>query len=218
MTSPEAPSPGADDFDPKSHVWDGQTWWTLDFGNWWDGHRWRPRTAMSDLSRVTSRAWSWPLIWIAFIPVVTVSLTLALTVQITHSDACVGVGWMGGDYWCEPGPTALALAPGILNLVPIVGLLSRNPKTRLAALVAAILGAFRLALPLVALLMGASSTPYAPGPRVDIGVSMINPSFPNGLVVLGLSILLWLATFVAIALIAIFHLGDRKGVTGQVTA
>lgn len=109
---------------------------------------------------------------------------------------------MGGDYWCQPLPIALALTPGILNLVPIGWLLSHDPKTRVAALVAMVLGALRLIVPLIALLVGLRATPFAPGPRVGVGVSMINPSYPNDLGVVGLSILLWVMTFVAIVVIA----------------
>jgi hypothetical protein len=40
---PDAPGPGSDDFDPKSHYWDGKTWWSsADKQWWWDGLHWRP--------------------------------------------------------------------------------------------------------------------------------------------------------------------------------
>lgn len=41
------PGPASDDFDPKSHIWDGRQWWTLDRQFWWDGARWQPQ----DISR-----------------------------------------------------------------------------------------------------------------------------------------------------------------------
>jgi hypothetical protein len=39
----DAPGPGADDFNPKNHIWDGTSWWTLDRSHWWDGNRWQSR-------------------------------------------------------------------------------------------------------------------------------------------------------------------------------
>jgi hypothetical protein len=44
------PGPGADDFDPKRHIWDGSTWWTLDRRRWWDGYRWQPTGSAAALA------------------------------------------------------------------------------------------------------------------------------------------------------------------------
>ena len=156
--------------------------------------------------------WGWPLGWIALIPVVTVTLTLITMDQISHTDACVGGGFIGGDYWCQPVPVALSLTPGILNLVPIVWLWSKNPKTRLAASVATILGAVRLVVPLMFVFAGMVTTDFAEGAQVVIGTGPFEPVFPNNnsLEPLLVSIMLWLATFVAIAVIASVHLGESK--------
>jgi len=39
----EWPGAGSDDFDPKSHIWDGREWWTSDRQFWWDGFQWQSR-------------------------------------------------------------------------------------------------------------------------------------------------------------------------------
>jgi hypothetical protein len=120
--------------------------------------------------------------------------------------------YFGGDYYCRPLPVVLALAPGLLNLIPIFWLRSTSPKTRFAAAVATILGALRLAVPVIAVFAGAVNTEVAEGPRADISTAVLMPVFPNnnsfGVTVV--SLVLWLATFVAIAVIARLDIGGRE--------
>lgn len=214
----ETPGPGSDDFDPRNHTWDGDTWWTPGRTAWWDGHHWQPSSVqkpssvhMSDqiLVSKTSASWKRPLVWIAWTPLATVILTLLITDRITHTDMCVSRGgnWFVADYWCPPVPIALALSPGVLNLIPILWLRSADPKTRLAAVVGLILGALRLVLPVIGVFAGAANTDFAPGPQVEVG-----PGFPNGSLnpwfPFVVSLPLWLATFVAIAVIGKRHLDE----------
>lgn len=46
------PEPGSDDFDPKSHFWDGDTWWTSDRLFWWNGVLWESRNVPHKPARV----------------------------------------------------------------------------------------------------------------------------------------------------------------------
>ena len=123
-----------------------------------------------------------PLLWILFLPIITVPATLWLTPPGGPLGVCRNVerDFIGGSAFCPTGSLLLALSPGLLNLVPILWLSSRNQETRRAALAATILGGLRLVVPAVAVL--ASSTDgynriiwgFTAGPNSDSpDVSMI---------------------------------------------
>jgi hypothetical protein len=165
----------------------------------------------------SSGQWGWPLLYIVLVPVVTVPLTLWLTGLMIKTDACVSqAAFIGGEAVCQPGPLLLALAPGLLNLAPILWLWSHDPKTRFAAITATILGGLRLIVPALAVVATAQSDAclmagqegclvYSgitqPGDYIHWGLA---PAMPNSesLFVLGLSFSLWLVTLIAIPVIA----------------
>src|SRR5579871_6060099 len=56
-------------------------------------------------------------------------------------------GLFGPEIRCTRGAALLTLAPGVLNLVPALWLLSRRRRVRLAGLGATVLGALRMIVP-----------------------------------------------------------------------
>jgi len=172
------------------------------------------------------RFWIWPLFWILLIPFVTVPLTRALTSSLVGTDACIPIAitsgypvpGTGGETWsCPAGFVLLTLAPGLLNFVPILWLRSRIAKTRLAAVVATILGGIRLMVPAAAVLIApvpAHTLSVPPGPRGYVGEYLFLEPFPNnvsfvtgaqnfglGSGVVLISVGLWMTTFIAIGLV-----------------
>jgi hypothetical protein len=155
-----------------------------------------------------SRKWLSPLLWILFIPFITVPLTLAITSMIIGTGACVPLD-QGIDYEilsCNAASILLALAPGLLNLGTLLWLRSGSSKTRLAAIVATILGGLRLLVPVVGAFTQASPD-FVPRPPPGLRGYVLNaylnspaPDNSAGYVtVVGIG--LWLATFIAIALL-----------------
>jgi hypothetical protein len=168
------------------------------------------------------------MLWIILAPIVTVPSTWALTTVVIGTNACNPIvepfTLFGGPsgYSCEVGPLLTALAPGLLNLAPILWLRSRNLKTRVAAITATILGAVRLAFPAVAMVViasdhsvNASSLGALPcnGGCTYVLSSWLLPAFPNsGTFVIGdqwvalvanfdllaISVLMWVLTFVVL--------------------
>jgi hypothetical protein len=137
--------------------------------------------------------WHWLFVWITFIPVVTIPVTAVLTDRIAYGipGACqVTPGFFGAVPECPRTAILLMLTPGLLNLVPLWWLLSRDPKTRLAALAAGSLGLLRLVVPATAVLASQDGAQ-------TIG-SFLWTGFPNagyGPPFALLGIALWLATF-----------------------
>ncbi|MFQ5879929.1 MAG: hypothetical protein ACE5IZ_07155 [Dehalococcoidia bacterium] len=81
-----------------------------------------------------TRPWGWPFLWILLIPIVTVPWHGILLEDLGR-----------GRYPVEDVlPT---LAPGLLNLVAFLWVLSPERRTQYAALVAGILGSVRLVVP-----------------------------------------------------------------------
>jgi len=171
------------------------------------------------------------MLWIVLAPIVTVPSTWALTTFIIGTNACNPIvepfTFLGpSGYSCQVGPLLTALAPGLLNLAPILWLRSRNPKTRVAAITATTLGVVRLAFPALAMVViagdhsvSASSLGALPcnGGCTYVLSSWLLPAFPNSgtyligdqwvaLVanfdVLAISVLMWLLTFVVLIAMA----------------
>jgi len=96
---------------------------------------------------------------------------------------------IGLDATCPVGITLIALAPGLLNLVPIWWLRASDTRTRSAAKWASVLGGLRLVMPAIAVMLSGSS-----GAIVATGII---GTFPNAgsQAVLVISLLLWLSTF-----------------------
>ena len=98
---------------------------------------------------------NWPLLWIVLTPIVTVPLTQFAAAAIIGS-CTLQEGFIGATWSCPTGPVLLALSPGLLNLVPVFRLFSRDPTTRGAAVAATILGGLRLLVPVVNVLATAT--------------------------------------------------------------
>jgi hypothetical protein len=150
---------------------------------------------------MSSRKWLSPLLWILFIPFLTVPLTLAVTSNIIGAGACVAL--TSATLSCPAASILLALAPGLLNFGTLLWLPSGSSKTRLAAIVATILGGLRLLVPVVGAFTEAAPDfvpPPPPGLRGYVSNAYLNPQAPNNEAgyVFAVSIGLWLATFVVI--------------------
>jgi hypothetical protein len=137
--------------------------------------------------------WYWPLVWIALVPIVTIPLTAVMTDRIAFGirGACEVIPSFFGAYAnCPGGVILLMLTPGLLNLVPLLWLRSVHRKTRAAATWASSLGALRLLVPAIAVLVSPAGASVSGGfmwtgfPNAGYG-----PSFE--LISLGL----WLTTF-----------------------
>jgi hypothetical protein len=105
-----------------------------------DGH------AHAALAAIQSRLWPLPLLWIIVVPLVTVPGSLNLVQELKGWGGC---DWQGGNFVCPVRVAVLTLAPGLLNLVPLLWLASPHPRVRRAALLATVLGASRLLMPIV---------------------------------------------------------------------
>jgi hypothetical protein len=117
---------------------------------------------------LTSRGWSswldqwWhPFLWITLTPIVTVPLSYILfellagvhepqEVRLPDCEGC----WFVTYEYSEVVPTAIAFTlPRLLNLAPLVWILSPDHRARSAGVVAGMLGALRLSIPLVVLML-----------------------------------------------------------------
>ena len=137
-------------------------------------------------------------------PVVTIPLTQVAFRWVLGSEACVAevtYAYFGGPMFiCQDGPVILALAPGVLNLVPILWLRSHSPKTRVAAATATVLGALRLLVPAVAVVSSWPTNEYATG--FLLPADFPNENSPVVEVVAGAGISLWLMGLIAMAVLA----------------
>ena len=95
----------------------------------------------------------WPFLLVFILPVITALAGFAI---VTGLPDC-GVD----EPWWEPGHIRLAFLPGLLNLLPLVWLLSSVRLVRQAAIVAGFMGAAQFALPQAAL------AAYAAGPGAE---------------------------------------------------
>ena len=158
--------------------------------------------------------WLRPMLWILAAPLATLPLTAVLMNSILGTSAC-DQSQVGGSS-CQTGPVLIALAPGLVNLVPVIWLWSQNARMRLAAITATILGALRFAFPAVALVATAGNSGFGAATSCSGGCSYIVggwfvPNFPgNGTYQVGpegdyivanfdivaISLLLWLLTLI----------------------
>jgi hypothetical protein len=119
--------------------------------------------------------WWRPFLWITLTPIVTVPVSAIVFGALIRQPEEVGFPpnnpqsqidlFQGGSCdsflsspcyeYAEAVPTLLAFAlPGLLNLAPIAWVLSKNIRVKVAALVALLLGALRLAIPVLVLMLG----------------------------------------------------------------
>ena len=134
-----------------------------------------------------------PLWWIVIAPLVTVPATQAWTAGIAQSDACtVSRDFLGGAALCPTETLAMALAPGLINLVPALWL-PFGRAVRKTAVVATALGLARFLVPLAALLTS--------GPDASVSWGFF-PVYPNEPSILVASVGLWLISVLALVLFA----------------
>jgi len=167
-----------------------------------------------------------PLAWILLTPLATIPatgiLTGVLTPAFSHSYATLDalqaaaaanpycsvhisfgamaiVGVVNAEATCQDGYVLAALGPGLLNLVPLLWLLSNRLRTRRAAIIASTLGGLRFLIPVVGVLAVVPPSGYG---SVAHGFTVITPgspwSFPNSWNPIPVvSAALWAATLVA---------------------
>ena len=145
--------------------------------------------------------WLLAFILILVTPIVTVPVTAAVFDGLIRQPEEIGLppngsgfGWgpfEGGGCnsllgptcyeYAEFAPTLLAFTlPGLVNLLPILWILSSRPRARLAGVVAGVLGIFRLSIPVMVLLLdfdritapdGGSYLRWASSALFDLGLS-----------------------------------------------
>jgi hypothetical protein len=137
-----------------------------------------------------------PLWLIVLAPLLTVPLTQGATQSLVNTDACANIqlDFIGGSASCQTTSLVIALAPGLINLAPLLWGLSKDLRTRKVALLAGILGAVRLVMPAAALL--------ASGPTSKISWGFLQ-AYPNDQGVVGASIFLWLVSLVALIVVGV---------------
>lgn len=116
------------------------------------------------------RGWGWPISWIGFAPLVTITLQMAWLENLIRGGECNLAGqcdtWLGGGTYascweCSMRDVFPTLLPGLLNLGAFLWLLSSSTVTRRVAFVAGVLGAVRIAVPaLLYALAGSNVTIY----------------------------------------------------------
>ena len=100
--------------------------------------------------------WYWPFAWILLSPVVTVPLMFLVLNLSAHFSAAELEQEPGGlERWGRTffylRDVRLAHMPGLLNLLALAWLACPSAQTKLAAVLAGLLGAVRLAVPLLVL-------------------------------------------------------------------
>jgi len=169
-----------------------------------------------------------PLLWIVLTPIVTIPLTMLATGSLlpssgpynTYDDVLAAAaadhicqvtisgsnifGQVGAQATCSDWLVMAALAPGLLNLLPVVWLMSRKPETQVAAALASILGAARFIIPMAAVLTvapspgsGCVSAELCNIPAGFTVISVASPAYPNSWNGVGwISLALWLITVI----------------------
>jgi hypothetical protein len=159
------------------------------------------------------RAWGNPLLWLAVLPVVAVPLTLAIAAGAVREPDCkILSAWFVGPVEADcPVATLLpsVLIPGLLNLVPLRWLWARDPRPRMAAITASVIG--------IAALLDALGELVASGPVVYINVGLFAlPYTPPGLLSRG--VVFWLAALIALLVIAKLPAGQPAAGAKQARA
>jgi len=153
---------------------------------------------MDSAESTAGGSWPWDdwllaFVWILMTPIVTVPVSAAVfdglirqpeEIGLTpnsRSAACRELFGICYEY-AEFSPTLLAfILPGLMNLLPILWILSARPRARLAGVVAGLLGLFRLSIPVMVLLLGfdritapdgGSYLRWASSPLLDLGLSV----------------------------------------------
>lgn len=167
-----------------------------------------------------------PLAWILLTPIATIPATAILTGVLTPAfsgsyatldalqaaaaanpyctvhisfGAMAILGVVTAEATCPDAYVLAALSPGLLNLVPLLWLLSNRLQTRRAAIIASALGSLRFLIPALGVLAVVPPSEYG---TVAHGFTVITPgspwSFPNSWNPIPVvSAALWAATFVA---------------------
>lgn len=163
----------------------------------------RPRQGWKAL-----RIWGAPLFWLAIIPIAEVPIAFVFAGFEVREPTCQIHGFIGATAQCPVSALAPSvLIPGLLNLVPLRWLTKDDPRTRIAAIIASVLGFAGLVGSLVAL--------FVQGPVIEIDYGIFLPPYPPlGQAGLGFGTDIWLATFIALLAIAKLPLGPAAKPAG----
>ena len=151
----------------------------------------RPRQGWEALG-----SWGAPLLWLAVIPIVALPVALILAGWEVRRPSCQIYFFVGATAEC-PVSTLMpsVVIPGLLNLVPMRWLWTTDPRTRIAAIAASMLG--------VAGLVGSLWALIAQGPVVTIEYGLFPLALPPpGLSGAGFGTVIWVATLIALLVIA----------------
>ena len=145
-----------------------------------------------------------PLLWIVLTPLITIPVTAVATGVLTPFDRgsyssydavlaaaaadhyCTVkfspdiLGNVAGQATCPDGLVLAALSPGLLNLLPVLWLISRSRETRLAAKLALTLGALRFIAPIIGVLIlaPAQGAGCIDACNIPHGYTVITPGSP----------------------------------------
>jgi hypothetical protein len=119
-------------------------------------------------------------------------------VHISLGDMAI-LGVVDAAAVCPDGYVLAALSPGLLNLVPLLWLLSNRLQTRRAAIIASALGCLRFLIPTLGILVVTPGSDYG---SVAHGFTVLTPAtpwpFPNSWNLIPIvSAVLWVATLAA---------------------
>lgn len=172
----------------------------------WIAALWRWETG-----RRGAGVWVLLFLWVLVVPAVTISAQVELLGVITDGYRYAGV-FAGGDagsctqivqstydkeWACPLNATLPTLLPGLLNLIPLLGVLSSARDVRRAAIVAGGLGLTRFLVPVVIY--------AAQGDTVTIIGSWQAPPAMGSMASAYTSLLLWLATLVTLVIFAVWQ-------------
>lgn len=153
----------------------------------------RPRQGWNTL-----RAWAAPLIWFAVVPVVAGPTELLIAGSNVNRHTChmwlVYFGNGGADCPASVFLPSIVI-PGLLNLIPLWWLRSKDPRTRIAAIVGSCLGIVGLAASLIEW--------HALGSTISWDFGFLLPTLPpTQQAGLAFGTVIWLSTLIALLVIA----------------
>jgi len=142
------------------------------------------------------RAWAAPLLWLAAIPAVSVLLGYFVLAAVVNRQSCqMTYEFIGSTAICPVSALIPAvLVPGLLYLVPLRWLWTTNPRRRIAAITASILGVGSVTAWFWAL--------FSQGPTIEIDSGILPPVLPPGAAGLAIGAVSWLLTLIALLAIA----------------